>query len=60
MVCEENIEKTTINDTYWNDFVVNDASLKDHIGRVERRIKMISSRMIYHSIKVVVVYEVNY
>ena len=26
--------KTTVNDAYWNNFVVKDASLKDHIGRV--------------------------
>ena len=33
-------------------FAVKGASLKDHKGRVERHIKMIFSRMIYHSIKI--------
>ena len=56
-VCEENkleleLEK---NDTYWNSFAVEGASLKDHIGRVERRIMTIFSRMIHHSIKVLVI-----
>ena len=50
-VSEEDIEK---NDIYWNNFVVKDASSKDHIGRVGRRIKMISSRMIHHNIEVLV------
>ena len=27
---EENIEKITVNDAYLNNFVVKDASLKDH------------------------------
>ena len=49
-VCEENIEKTTVKDAYWINFVVKDGSLKDHIGRVGRRIKIILSRMIHHSI----------
>ena len=54
-VCEENIEKKTIvKDTYRNNFVVKDASLKDHIGRVGRHITMIFSRMILHNIKVLV------
>ena len=52
MVCEENIEKMTVKDAYWKNFVVKDASLKDHIGRVGRRIKMLFSRMIHHSIEV--------
>ena len=34
-VCEENkLELKEKNDTYWNNFVVKDMSLKDHIGRV--------------------------
>ena len=32
-------------------FVVKDTSLKDHIGRVKRCIKVIFSRMIHHNIK---------
>ena len=32
-MCEENIGKTTVKDAYWNNFVVKDVSLKDHIGR---------------------------
>ena len=59
-MCKENIEKTSINDAYLNNFVVNDVSLKDLIGRVGGPIKMIFSRMIHHSIKVLVVYKVNY
>ena len=52
-VCEENkLEEK--NNTYWNNFVVKGASSKDHIGRVGRRIKMILSRMIHHSVKVLV------
>ena len=52
-VCEENIEEK--NDAYWNNFAVTGASLKDHVGIVERSIKTIFSRMIYHSIKVLVI-----
>ena len=51
-VCEENIEKMTVKDAYWNNFVVKDVSLKDHIRRVGRCIKMIFSRMIHHTIQV--------
>ena len=42
-VCEENKleELEEKDDTYWNNFTVKDVSLKDHIQRVERRIKMI-------------------
>ena len=56
-VCEENklkelkLEK---NDTFWINFAVKGPSLKDHIRRVERGIKIIFSRMIHHSIKVLV------
>ena len=35
-VCEENIEKPCL----LNNFVVKDTSLKDHIGRVGRHIKV--------------------
>ena len=59
-VCEENkleleeLEKE--NDTYWNNFSVTGTSLKDDIGRIERRIKTIFSRIVHHSIKVLVIY----
>ena len=36
-----------------NNFVVKDVSLKDHIGRVRGRFKMIFSRMMHHNIKLV-------
>ena len=59
-VCKENkLEELEKNDVYWNNFVVKGASLKDHIGRVGRHIKMIFSRMIHHSIKVLVLYYVS-
>ena len=41
-------------------FAVEGASLKDHIGKVERRIKTIFSRMIHHSIKVLVIFYVKH
>ena len=44
------------NDAYWNNFVVEGPSLKDHLGRVEKSIKTIFSRMIHHSIKVLVMF----
>ena len=47
-------KKMTVKDAYWNNFVVKDGSLKGHIGRMGRRIKMILSRMIHHSIEVLV------
>ena len=56
-VWEENIE---MSDTYWNNLVVNDESLKDHIGKVGVCIKMIFSRMIHHRMKMLVVYKINY
>ena len=49
-VYEENIENR--NNAYWNKFMVKDVSLKTHIGRVGRCIKMTFSRMIHHNIKV--------
>ena len=56
-VCEENkLEELEEKNAYWNNFAVKGTSLKDHIRRVGRRIKMIFSRMIHHSIKVLVVY----
>ena len=35
--------------------MVEGASLKDHIGRVEKSIKMIFSRMIHHRIEVLII-----
>ena len=51
-VCEENDALEEKNNTYWNNFAVKVASLKDHNRRVGRRITMIFSRIIHHSIKV--------
>ena len=57
-VCEENKleleEELEKNDVYWNNFAVTGTSLKDHIGRMERCIKTMLSRMIHHSIKVLI------
>ena len=39
-----------------NNFVVKGASLKDHIGNVEMRIKTILSKMIHHSIQALVIF----
>ena len=47
-VCKEN-ELEEKNIAYWINFVVKGASLKDHIGRVGRHIKMIFSRIVHHS-----------
>ena len=56
-VCEENIEELERKtDAYWSNFAVKGASLKDHMGRVERHIKMIFSRMIHYIIKVLVIF----
>ena len=44
----------------WNNFVVTGASLKDHIGRGGRHIKMIFSRMTHHNTKVLVLYYLKY
>ena len=54
-VCKEN-KLEAKNDAYWNTSAIKGASLKDHIERVETYIKTIFSRMIYHSIKVLVEY----
>ena len=48
------------NDAYRNNFMVRGTSLKNHIGRVGKRIEMILSRMIYHNIKVLLLYLVKY
>ena len=47
-------------DAYRNNFMVRGTSLKDHIGRAGKRIEMIFSRMIYHNIKVLLLYLVKY
>ena len=61
-VCEENKleeleleleEKTTPIETILR---LKGASLKDHIGRVEKSIKTIFSRMIHHTIKVLAIF----
>ena len=56
-VCEENKleELEEQNDAYWNNFAVKGACLKDHIGKVEKLIKTIFWRMIYHIIKVLII-----
>ena len=54
-VCEENkLEELEKNDAYWNNFAVTGMSLKYHIERMERCMKMMFSRMIHHIIKVLV------
>ena len=53
-VCKENKSKEK-NTMPIENFAVKDVSLKDHIGRVERHIKTIFSRMIHHRIKVLVI-----
>ena len=40
-------------------FSIKDPSLKDHIRRVGRRMKMIFSKMIHHSMKVLVLHLVK-
>ena len=58
-VCKENILEVLFrrkNDTYRNNFAVNGTSLKDHIRRVGRHIKIIFSRLIDHNIKILVLY----
>ena len=54
-VCEENIEELEKTRCLLKQFAVKGVSLKDHIGRVERSIKTIFSRMIQHRIKVLVI-----
>ena len=63
-MCEENkLEELELelekNDAYLINFAFEGPSLKDHIRRVGRRIKMIFSRMIHHSIKVLVLHLVK-
>ena len=53
-VCEENKRELEKNDIYRNNFMVRGTSLKDHMGRVGKR------RMIYHNIKVLLLYLVKY
>ena len=53
-VCKENkVEEKTM--PIETNFAVRGTSLKDHIGRVERYIKTMISRMIHHSIRVLVI-----
>ena len=57
-VCKENkLEEKT--NTYQTNLAVKGASLKGHIRRVERHIMMILSRIIHHSIKLLVLYLVK-
>ena len=56
----ENKRELEKNDTYRNNFMVRGTNLKDHMGRVGKRIEMIISRMIYHNIKVLLLYLVKY
>ena len=56
-VCEENkLELEEENDAYWDNFEVKGARLKDHVGKMEGCIKTIFSRMIHHSMKVIVIF----
>ena len=57
---KRNYKNKKKNDAYRNNFMVRGTSLKDHIGRVGKRIEMILSRMIYHNIKVLLLYLVKY
>ena len=59
-VCEENKRELEKNHAYRNNFMVRGTSLKDHMGRVGKRIEMIFSRMIYHNIKVLLLYLIKY
>ena len=60
-VCKENKrESEKENNAYRNNFMVRGTSLKDHTGRVGKHIEMIFSRMIYHNIKVLLLYLVKY
>ena len=62
-VCKENkreLEKRKAYRSNRNNFIVRDTSLKDHMERVGKRIEMIFSRMIYHNIKVLLLYLVKY
>ena len=45
-LCEENKLELEEKNAFWNNFVVTGVVLKDHIGRMGGRIKMIFSRMI--------------
>ena len=59
-VCKENTsEELEKNNAYYNNFAVKGGSLKDHIRRVGTCIKMIFSRKIHHTIKVLVLHLVK-
>ena len=51
-VCEDNkLEELKLeekNDTYWNNFAVEGATLKDHIGRVEYQDDILKDDSPYH------------
>ena len=54
-VCAENKSEEKKTNAYGNNFMVimvRGTRLKDHIGRMGKRIEMIIARMIYHNIKV--------
>ena len=57
-VCEENRRELEINDAYRNNFMVTGTRLKDHMhGESEETcIEMIFSKVIYHNIKVLLLY----
>ena len=57
---KRNYKNKKKNDAYRNNFMVRGTSLKDHIGRVGKCIEIIFSRMIYHNIKVLLLYLVKY
>ena len=65
-VCEENKreleleKKTNAYRSNRNNFMMRGTSLKDHMERVGKRIEIILSRMIYHNIKVLLLYLVKY
>ena len=63
-VCEENKreleKKTNAYRSNRNNFMVRGTSLKDHMERVGKHIEIIFSRMIYHNIKVLLLYLVKY
>ena len=48
------------NDAYWYNVAEKGASLKDQIEEEDWCIKMVLSRMIHHSIKVLVQYQVKH
>ena len=51
-VCEENKSEEKKTNANFMVIMVRGTRLKDHIGRMGKRIEMIIARMIYHNIKV--------